>query len=220
MKVPCRNKIILFIIIFIGCSIVISAQQLWQIDVQGGAGGTFLRTDETPVTYSDVEVSYAGIVGIQYQFHSFFSLRTEVMFERKGGSYSPKFMDGLGNLVEMGTADYFMNYISVPLLAQLHIGKKVRFFLNVGPSVGVLVNTSLRFTSPTNEVINYPDPGTFARVDIGLVTGLGCRIPLGERWIFSIEARTQTGFFPVENNDTFKKYNFNALMMAGVGYRF
>lgn len=83
------------------------------------------------------------------------------------------------------------NYLTIPINANWHFGKRKRWFLNFGPYFGILMSANL-------EGIDFKD--FLKSSDIGFNTGIGVKIPIGDNLDFFIESSGQTGFTSVDED--------------------
>ena len=110
-----------------------------------------------------------GIVSISPEFH----------WLQKGG----KIEDLSGTLGEVSRT---FNYLEIPLLVKLNLGKPVGFFLLAGPSVGYLLNgTDKDMDGQTNDI----DLDFYTRAEFGAHVGGGIKlgpINIDVRYIFGL----------------------------------
>jgi len=85
-----------------------------------------------------------------------------------------------------------INYITLPILASWHFGKKRRWYLHFGPYFGLLTSADLD---------GFGVKELFNTFDSGFDFGIGIKIPIGNL-NFYIESDGQTGFSdPVKDSD-------------------
>jgi len=88
--------------------------------------------------------------------------------------------------------DLKASYITIPVMANWHFGKKKRWYLQFGPYIGVKLSDS---TSPT--ILNFEE---IKPTDFGFDIGIGVKIPIGGQ-MFYIESDGQSPFSPQFDND-------------------
>ena len=121
---------------------------------------TYLSND---YSYSARVALSAGVVG-DYFFSDRWSLRTGLLFDAMGAKDDYNYTDKL-------------NYLSLPLNANWHFGKKRNWYLNFGPSVSFLISAKSEVDSEeSSDIKDYISP-----VDVGLGVGIG--------YIFTINAK-------------------------------
>jgi hypothetical protein len=122
-----------------------------------------------------------------------------------------------------GTTERELDYLSVPLLAHIYFGNKVRFIVNLGPKVGYLMNTSDKcgLTSEQIDAIakdNEKDPRINQSIkenkfDYGLCVGGGMEWHAGKvdllgevRWTYGLQDvydHSKSDVYQRSNNQTF-----------------
>lgn len=168
---------------------------MWQFGVEGGAGIRSLRFDPKDSVYK-TDVGFMGGIAGQYNFNPTWSLKLGVAYERKGAKFEES--------VDLGTTDVLttikgktnVDYISIPLLvkAQFGTGKKVKFFVNAGPYLGILLANKTKIdafgSTPEQEVDNKDST---KKTDFGIAGGLGVDFLVGTNMSFTVEARDNFG---------------------------
>ena len=109
-----------------------------------------------------------------------------------------------------------INYIDIPLLAHIYFGNKVRFFVNLGPKLGILVSYNELKHNMTPEqiaVFRKNDPRIYDEgyrsFDYGLSVGGGLNFQIGRLHAIA-EGRYTFGFGDVYNNskgDVYQRSN-------------
>jgi hypothetical protein len=84
------------------------------------------------------------------------------------------------------------NYLQLPLLTHLFIGKKsVRWFLNLGPNIGILLSESST-PVPNEPQAQHTEP-VKSRFDYGIGAGTGIEIHTKRAGIYQLEGRYTIG---------------------------
>ena len=91
--------------------------------------------------------------------------------------------------------NYNLNYLTIPVMANWHFGKKKNWNLNFGPYAGFLL--SAEETAYNTNVKEF-----FNTNDFGLNIGIGVKFPLSNKLKLNIEYEAQSGF-----SDVFKDNN-------------
>lgn len=144
----------------------------------------------------------AGVVG-EYYFNDRWSLRTGLIYDSKGTrveEFGEEFIDKL-------------NYIAIPLHANWHFGSNRNWFLNFGPTLGVLV--SAKADIPGEEIDIKDAINSF---DIGLGLGIGYKFNIDENTEFFLQYQGYNGFISV--NDDFPSNLNNATSAFNIGVIF
>ncbi|WP_426670994.1 porin family protein [Mucilaginibacter sp. McL0603] len=130
----------------------------------------------------------AGISG-EYYFSDRWGIKGKLTYDQKGwGNGFIDFYDNAGNVT--GTIDgvnIHLNYLTIPVMADWHFGRMRNWYLNFGPYVGVLLNTS----ESSNSGVNIKD--AFNTTDFGLAAGIGVKFPISKSVKLFIEADGQSG---------------------------
>lgn len=149
-----------------------------------------------------------------------FGLQLEVNYLQ--GGWSEKFdEEATANNISFAgaTTNGELNYLSIPLLAHIYFGNKSRFFVNVGPKMGFLLNSKAEntFTDEQLNVINTNNPrdprindNTKAKKnDYGICIGGGYELHLNKLSILT-ELRWSYGLQDVyshEKKDVYQRSN-------------
>ena len=213
---------IFFIVTFL--NEVLIAQNKVDIGIEAGPSLIFLRGNKIVYNYSK-GIGFAGGPSFQYNFGNHLALKTNLFIERKGAiakgfttADDYPFLIG-GNGV---TLHEHYDYLTLPILVHASLGKTVRFFLNTGPYFGFLLKQHNKLEGPDIMEVKWNNTDKWKRLDMGLVLGLGCYIPLTEKLAFTFELRHNYGLYEI-NDFTFAdggsmKTNATNLLI-GVAYR-
>lgn len=166
--------------------------------IEGGPSTTSIRWNDKKLKLTDFNknpvICYTGGFYFQYNLPKYFSLYTSINIERKSTVSKGTWTDGNGNFI----ANYFdksnFDFLTIPLLAKVNFGKKVKFFINVGPFVSYLIKETYIV-----EVTDFPrltgdNSNLYEKFDIGVSEGLGLSIPIVKRLVLSCELRNNLGF--------------------------
>lgn len=183
-----------------------------------------LRGNDILDKNNDLSFGFSSGLSFQYNFPKLISIRTNISFERKGFTTQGSATDQNGNQIGEITVHSYFDYLTIPILGRLTFGKKINFFVNAGPYIGYLIKQ----TNVTEAFSEYPKTETdntdkFKRIDFGVTTGLGARIPIKSKIFLSIEIRNNLGLtnissLPVVNDGSIKTNSTNVLF--GIEYRF
>lgn len=175
-------------------------KELWL----GGKGGvTFSQLSISPNIKQSLEMGAWGGISMRYIEERFFGMILELNYSQKG--WKEKF--------EGDDAGYqynrTLNYIELPFLAHIYFGKKnFRFFVNLGPQIGVCIgektnsnfdlNTLPKFavnreTEHYNKTVEKP-------FDYGLTGGLGCELRIKNNHAIMVEGRYYFGLADIFKN--------------------
>ncbi|MCB2219806.1 MAG: PorT family protein [Bacteroidetes bacterium] len=125
-----------------------------------------------------------GAVG-NYAINDMFSVQAELLYDAKGAKY-----DGVDENNEEKTFPFSLGYINIPILAQAQFGDDIKFYGELGPTIGFLMSakydgesemkvpTGVDWTTGqiTYETSKVKD--NYKSTDIGLAIGAGAKIPM------------------------------------------
>jgi opacity protein-like surface antigen len=123
----------------------------------------------------------------EYYFSDTWGLKAKLSFDQKG--WDDDYIYDLDTERYFHT-DYNLNYITVPVTANWHFGKKRNWYLNFGPYVGFLA--SAKDTYFDADVKDY-----FNTTDFGFSYGIGVKIPVTNFMKIYIEYEGQEGFVDI-----------------------
>lgn len=218
-----KQRSLIVTILFFCSTFLIGQTNKSEIGIELGPNLRSLRGNEMLEKIDDISFAYSGGLSFQYFFTKTVSLRTNISYERKGFSIKEKASDQYGNPVGEMIFHSDFNYLTIPILARLTLGKKVKLFGNIGPYIGYLLKqtdvTEAYAEFPKSEVDNTDN---YNKTDFGISAGLGTKIPIGDKLIFSLEIRDNLGLtnissIPVINDGSIKTNTTNLLI--GIGYK-
>jgi hypothetical protein len=192
----------------------------FDIGVEGSPSLIFLWGNDIFRDFHKPTIGFSVGLFFQFNFPKIISLRTNIAYERKGTvvkEITTTTIDQPIDNVRMRTND---DYLIFSLLVRATFGKKIQFFVNVGPYFGYLIKQTYvtkfkKDNIPTTE--RHDGTSTFKRFDTGISTGLGLSVPIKTKFAFSFEVRNNLGLynvskFPVINNGTIKTNSTNFLV--------
>lgn len=155
----------------------------WEFGLEAGGGIRSLRFDPKDSIFK-TGVSYTGGIAGSYYFSPMISLKLGAAYERKGGDFEST----IGTTTTTGKVN--MDFVSIPLLLKFKFGTgKTKFFVNVGPYLGILLANKTKI-GDSSEVDNKDSSKT---TDFGISGGLGVEFLVGKNMGFTIEARDNYG---------------------------
>lgn len=176
------------------------------VDFQSGKLGVQLNTKNKQQFHGGIAIRYMteknlGIIAeLNYSQQGW-----EENFDKNSGS------DGAATGEDRGFShSHQLNYLELPLLTHIYFGRKVRFFINLGPKLSYLMSDS---ETMSDQLFNYIGSGEASantethqyfrkaekKIDYGLMGGLGLefRTGIGN---FSLEGRYTFGLGDIYNN--------------------
>jgi len=157
----------------------------------------------------DTNVSYNFNGSAEYYFSESWGIKAMVMYDRKGWD------DAFITDVESGYStrtNINMDYITIPVMANWHFGRKNNWYLNFGPYVGFLMSAK-----DTELDIDLKDAHN--TTDAGLAFGIGVKIPLNNYMKLFIEYQEQAGVIDIfKSNDVDPVLNSRSAFNIGINF--
>lgn len=200
------KKIIITSLITIGSIINSSAQQ--KGDIEFGVNLGFNSSTVTTGNFSsDSGIGFNLGFATDYYFSDRWSLKGKLIYDQKG--WDNGFFE---NEFSSATADYNLNYVTIPIMANWHFGIKRNWYLNFGPYAGFLL--SAKESSLNTDVKEY-----FNATDFGLAFGIGVKIPVSNQLKVFFEYDGQSGFSDVfKNNEGQRVTGSRSAFNAGLNF--
>lgn len=127
-----------------------------------------------------------------YFFSDRWSIKLKLAYDQKG--WNDGFITNLNNGQSFAT-NYQINYLTVPVLANWHFGKKRNWYLNFGPYAGILLDASeTEFGTDLKPAFNS--------TDFGLDLGIGVKIPVASKVKILLEVDGQASLTDIIKNHT------------------
>ena len=139
-----------------------------------------------PTTSTSSRTSFNISATGEYYFSDRWGIKAKIIIDNKG--WSDNFInifDDNGDVIETKNGDTVLNYISVPVMANWHFGKKRNWYLNFGLYYASLVNA---------EIAEIDVSESFNTSDAGLTFGIGVKFPISDKAKLFIEYDAQSGF--------------------------
>lgn len=220
-----RLSILLTIILFF--SSISFAQKKIDKELWFGAKGgvTFSQLSIAPNIKQSMEMGTLGGVSMKYIEERFFGIILELNYAQKG--WKEKFEDKDAAYQYSRT----LNYIELPFLAHIYFGKKsFRFFVNLGPQVGVCIGEKTKSNFDLNEIpkfaVNRETTHYNMRVDkpfdYGLTGGLGFEVRIKNQHSILLEGRYYFGLADIFNNKSADYFSVssNQSILASISYMY
>jgi len=153
---------------------------------------------------SDSKIGFnVGAFG-DYFFSDRWSIKAKLNFDQKGWNGGYFSNNNVGSLT-----NYRYDYLTVPLMANWHFGRKRNWYLNFGPYVGFLIDAK-----ETNLDIDLKDLSE--SIDAGLALGIGVKIPVTDKIKILLEVDSQSGLADIiKNNQGGSTTNNRSSLNAG-----
>lgn len=188
----------------------------FELGIEGSPSLIFLRGNDFIDNFHKPTIGFSGGFIFQFNFKKIVSLRTSMAYERKGSVLTLQSEDSNGNPLGEITTHLNFDFLILPILVRATIGKKLQFFVNIGPYFGYLIKQT--FVSKGDNIPTITNDNTFndKRFDTGISTGLGLSVPVKTKFALSFEVRNNLGLYntsavPVVHEGTIKTTSTNFL---------
>lgn len=207
------RKIIALAGLLLVCVFATRAQRYYSPEFWIGAkgGASFSSMSFTPSVEQNWITGATGGIVLRYTEEKIFGLIGEVNITQRGW---------VENVKEAKHLHYSrqLTYITVPIMTHIYFGRKVKGFVNLGPSISYLLGSRIRSN------FNYRNPGAVEdfpkknrpveemsmkisnSFDYGIVGGLGMEVRVAKRHALVLEGRYYFGIgniFPSAKRDLF-----------------
>lgn len=147
---------------------------------------------------------------LDIQLNKIIGIQPQILFSQKGGRE-----DYYGNLESV----YSFNYLELPILVKISFPNVISPFIVVGPSIGMnLFGHETIKAKEEQEGSDYKQKFNFSFniFDIGIVGGVGVKLPITNQNKISLQARYGFDLFKIKSFGDLKNKNFLFLL----GYEF
>lgn len=185
---PFLNLVVVCVFILLGTFPLHAQKEIFKGEFYLGAGGgsLFSKVDFVPGVPLAFRQGFYGGVSAKYISEKYLGLIAEVNFTQRGWEeeFDP-------------SSDFFysrtLNYIEIPFMTHVYFGEKMRFIINAGPQISLLVGDNQemsqalsdnlderRAANPTARIgMQYEDMSKLKKVDYGIVAGMGIQLKTG-----------------------------------------
>ncbi len=160
-------------------------------------------------------------INLEYLLNSNFSLKSGLLYERKGLATEITLLDT--NYEPIGTQDHtaHFDYLTIPVMVSYSTQGTVRFYVNGGTYFGFLLSNTITLGEfgdyPEQTIDVKEDTKTF---DFGLSFGCGLFLPIGERFAFDFGLRDNLGLIDMFIPENDGKARMNTIgIVASLKYR-
>lgn len=212
-----KIKSTLFGLLFIIGATTYGQTNKFDVGVEGSPSLISLRGNDFIDEFHESTIGFSGGFFLQYNVNKVVSLRTNIAYERKGSNVSFQISDTNGNFLGEGTNHTNLNYLILPILARATFGERIKYFLNVGPYFGYLINQTVVIKGDNIPTTRDKNMYNLKRFDTGISTGLGLSYPIKTKYALSLEIRNNLGLYNLSavtmpNNESIKTNSVNFLL--------
>lgn len=190
------------LILLLSITIVINAQSKNEYGYLSGVNFSSVQKNKANNFLKETLTNYAGFnIGayFKYNFTKSFGLKLLAQFDENGYKLTNITLgDANGNIVQ---ASITINnrYINVPILAEFSQEKKVRYYINTGPFMGVLLRSNIvkrTFAINNSEPTKHKEKSdSFKDFNVGISLGAGALVPIGKKIQFQLGIKENIGLY-------------------------
>ena len=190
------KKLLLCAVLAFISSTQLQAQEKGTIELGVGGGISFAIISDIEgenSTKSRTAINFGG--SGEYYFSDRWGIKMSLIYDSKGwGDGFVDAVDTFGNF-QRTSADFKLNYLTIPVMANWHFGSTRKWYLNFGGYAGFLLNAKeTAFGNDVKEGLNT--------TDFGLAFGIGYKFPITEKIKIYIEYQEQFGLVDAFENNT------------------
>jgi Outer membrane protein beta-barrel domain len=176
-------KKLLTLLLIAGFGMTSQAQEKNSLELGLHVGYNLATVSTSNQTNSDYRNGFNVTAVGDYFFSDRWSIKAKIGYDQKG--WDTGYLTNLDN-GQSFTTDYRINYLTIPVMANWHFGKKRNWYLNFGPYFGILLNASeTRFNTDLKNFIH--------KRDIGIDLGIGVKLPVANKIKVLLELDGQSG---------------------------
>jgi opacity protein-like surface antigen len=201
------KRLIIVVFMLFGFTAVIVAQTKGDVEFGFNVG---YNNSTVSSTYDSAEAGSGFNVGFaaDYYFSDRWSIRGKLIYDQKG--WDNGFITDLDSGNTFFT-DYNLNYLTVPVMANWHFGKKRNWYLDFGPYVGFLMSAK-----DTEFELDLKDG--FNSTDFGLALGIGVKIPVSDKMKLTFEYEGQSGLSNIFKESNTNVSNSRSSLNVGINF--
>lgn len=222
----CRFTIFILFVLF---GLSLKAQTHYESNISIGAKGgvSISRTFFNPNVPQGMKIG--GVAGFTFRYieEKYFGLVAELNFEQRG--WTENFEDAPYSYSRT------INYLQLPVLAHIYFGnEKARFFINLGPEIGLFIGESMSANFDIHDYESLPDFPIRNRnntqfvlpveqtIDYGISAGLGAEVFVNKKNSLTLEGRFYYGLGNQLKSGRTEPFNASNSMsiMVTLGYWF
>ncbi|WP_442590605.1 porin family protein [Pedobacter sp. AW31-3R] len=183
----------LFTLLLISCAgYTAFSQEKGSIELGAQIGYNLSTATSGSETNSNYQGGFNAAIFGDYFLSDSWSIKAKLIYDQKG--WGDGYIANL-NSGEYYTTDYKMDYLTIPLMANWHFGRKRNWYLNFGPYAGILLQA--KETAFDMNLKEY-----FKSTDVGLAFGIGVKIPVANRVKILLELDAQAGITNIVKNES------------------
>ncbi|WP_333601354.1 porin family protein [Flavobacterium sp.] len=202
------KKNVLIIILGLGLTASLSAQKKGDVEFGFNIGYNNSSVADSR-TSSDSGSGFNVGGAIDYYFSPAWSIKGKLIYDQKGWDNDVIQDTNSGNYYP---TNFNVNYLTVPVMANWHFGKKRNWYLDFGPYFGFLLEAKdTRFGADVSDSFNTND--------FGLSVGIGVKVPVSPKLKVFFELEGQGGMSDIFKDNPYSSVT-NSRSSLNVGLNF
>lgn len=168
----------------------------------------------------DTDFGFKGELQARYSLNQIFSAVMGVGYEQIGIRDNITYYDqGWQPMFTYSTRISF-DYINIPILVRAEFGKKNKYFVNAGPTIGYLFNIDYHYSDQTdNALYDAQNDGGYKTLNTTISFGAGVEIPMGEKTALLFEIRDNFGFTDISSSELTNLKTNSAHLLVGLNIK-
>lgn len=186
----------------------LSSAQFNGVGIESGPSARILFGNEVLNVTRQHALGFTFGINTSYRFNDRLSVKSGIYYELKGSQtgwtsysstadmivsrrgYTPP--NSPGGPLEVRSRDNF-NFISVPLLLKINLGKERHWYLNAGVSIGCLMGVRVVNMYKDRENQRYKPINDFYSIEYCALFGVGYETKINSKWNGHLEIRNHLG---------------------------
>ncbi|GAA4213435.1 hypothetical protein GCM10022289_45580 [Pedobacter jeongneungensis] len=174
---------LLTLLLLSGLGVTTRAQEKNSFEVGLHVGYNAATVTTSTQTNSEFRSGFNVTAVGDYFFSDRWSIKAKIGYDQKG--WDNGYLTNLDNGQSFVT-NYEINYLTIPVMANWHFGRKRNWYLNFGPYFGILLDAKeSKFNIDLKDFVHNRD--------IGFDLGIGVKLPIANKIKVLLEADGQSG---------------------------
>ena len=194
-----RNSL-LFLAILSSFPIFAFQKSSFRLGVEIGSGLSKVHASKVYNGIHKTKIGWDLGLSLQYDFDPKFSIRVNPAYQIKGWKTTPGIieLDSLGTSSGEVTPYINLNYLTMPVLFQYTMGRKIKYRIAAGPYIGYLLGSSARLKGDNIKTFVY-EKGLYGIKywDFGATMKLSILVPFNEKFTSTGEITNNIGFYNI-----------------------
>lgn len=189
-----KNRLFLVTLVIILFSFNgIGQNEKFSVGIEAGPNMGVLYGNEAINGNSQLGLGFSAGAAFQYNFPKLFSIRTKLAFESKVATQDVTFYGQNGSIFFEGKSISEFNYITLPIMARITLGNRLKFFGDFGGFIGVLINNKQKYRGEGYQFPDTDNTSNMSRIDGGITVGVGGGYQINEKLLLHLNVRNNLG---------------------------